>query len=398
MIKLADSKSCTGCSSCYNSCPKDAISMSNDVEGFLNPIIDEKRCIECGRCIRSCPIITKRELQFAKPKVYAGYIKDDAIRRRSSSGGMFSAIAKKFFESDSGKSKYLVAAQFDEHLTLRHIIIESYDDIVKMRGSKYVQSEIGTVYKKIRGLLTNNSEVLFCGTPCQVAGLYGFLCNKQYDNLSTVDLICHGVPSPMLFLKYLSNIGISHNKSYYDYWFRDFASTGFFVSSIFPNKMRRKRINIKQHSYIAAYLKGWIHRECCYDCKFNGIPRQADCTIGDFWGIISKKVPFKGNRKHGISVIIGNTEKGKKIIANMSDITYLEPHTIEEAVIDNHNLVESDKRPKERDYIYGELVHLPSEVFMEKYQLYLPYVSFMRIIKLYMEKVFRRFLKILKYA
>lgn len=394
MIELADLKSCTGCASCYNSCPKDAISMSKDAEGFLNPLIDEKSCIECGLCIRSCPVLTSKKVQLVVPEVYAGYIADDTIRKSSSSGGMFSAIAKKFFETKSERDKYLVAAQFDEHLTLRHIIIDSYDDIIKMRGSKYVQSEIGTIYKDIRDLLIRNSEVLFIGTPCQVAGLYGFLRNKQYDNLSTVDLICHGVPSPMLFAKYLTKIGVSNKKSYYDYWFRDYKSTGFFVSSIFQHKNRRKKIKIKQHSYITAYLRGWIHRECCYNCKFHGFPRQADCTIGDFWGIISKKIPFKGNREHGISVIIGNTEKGKKIISNISDITYLEPHTIEEAIIDNHNLVESDKRPKERDYICEELIKLSPEVFMEKYKLHLPHLSLAQIMRSYLAKHLRQFLKV----
>lgn len=377
MIELCDRYTCTGCSSCYNACRKNAITMVDDEEGFLVPSIDTSLCVECGACVSSCPLLsqTKRSNEGTEPIVYAGYIKDEQIRQRSSSGGMFTAIATSFFEQNKKSKKYLVAAQFNKHLELNHVIVDSIEQISKMRCSKYVQSKIDDIYNRVKELLKANSSVMFVGTPCQVAGLYSFLGNKQYDHLLTVDLICHGVPSPKLFSSYLKKIGIKEDKEYFDYLFRDTASTGFFTSSYISKKRKRHKVPINQHSYIMAYLKGWLHRECCYNCHFNGIPRQADITIGDFWGVISGKVPFNGARGKGISVLLANTDKGKQMATDLSSLCYFEIKTIEEAIVDNHNLVEADKRPDVRNTVYLELNNMSPEDFMKKYDLHLPYLS-----------------------
>lgn len=398
MINLCDIYDCTGCGSCYNSCNHNAITMNEDNEGFLIPQINPEICIECGLCQKSCPVLNRNIKDNLSPKVYGGYILDENIRKISSSGGIFSAFAQSFFADNNGKAKYLVSAEFDEHLVLHHRIVSCYEDITKMRGSKYVQSNIGNIYRSIRQLLRDGSDVLFVGTPCQVAGLYSFLNYKYCDNLYTIDLICHGVPSPKLFSNYLIKIGVNCKQLYYDYWFRDYSSTGFYISSILKTQTRKQKISISKHSYITAYLKGWLHRNCCYRCKFNGIPRQADCTIGDFWGIISMKVPFKGDREHGISVILANTDKGISMINNISQIAYLEEHTIEEAIIDNHNLVDSDIRPKERDYIYKEILELSPNEFMKKYDLHLPHVTIWLKMRTTLGKYVRKTINYLKNA
>lgn len=395
MIELCDRYTCTGCSSCYNACRKKAITMIDDEEGFLVPSIDTSLCVECGACVSSCPVLSqsKRNRDSTEPLVFAGYINDDSIRQRSSSGGMFTAIATKFFEQDNTRKKYLVAAQFNEHLELNHVIVDSIEQISKMRCSKYVQSKIGDAYNRVKELLKANSSVLFVGTPCQVAGLYSFLGKKQYDNLLTVDLICHGVPSPKLFSSYLKKIGIRGDKEYFDYLFRDTVSTGFFTSSYISKKRNRHKVPINQHSYIMAYLNGWLHRECCYNCKFNGIPRQADITIGDFWGIISGKVAFSGVRGKGISVLLANTDKGKQMATELSPLCYFETKSVEDAIVDNHNLVEADKRPDIRNTVYAELNNMSPEDFMKKHDLHLPYITFWEEIRQILLKVYHTIIR-----
>lgn len=395
MIELCNRYTCTGCSSCYNICRKNAITMVEDEEGFLVPSINSDLCVECGACISSCPVLTqtKRNIDSTEPLVYAGYINDEHIRQRSSSGGMFTAIATIFFEQDSNCKKYLVAAQFNEHLELNHVIVDSLEQISKMRCSKYVQSKIGDVYQRVKELLKDNSSVLFVGTPCQIAGLYSFLGKKQYDNLLTVDLICHGVPSPKLFSSYLKKIGIREDKEYSDYLFRATTSTGFFTSSFLGKCGERHKVPISQHSYITAYLKGWLHRECCYNCQFNGIPRQADITIGDFWGIISRKVAFNGVRGKGISVILGNNEKGKQMIRAIAPICYFESKSFEEAIIDNHNLVEADKRPVKRNTVYAELNTMSPKDFMKMYDLYLPHTTLKEEVRQILSKAYHAIIR-----
>jgi coenzyme F420-reducing hydrogenase beta subunit len=375
MPNLCDRFKCTGCSACYNVCSHDAIIMAPDKEGFLIPNINDELCIECGLCTNSCPVLTeKNRVCLDKPSVYAAYIKDEEIRKSSSSGGLFSAIAKVFFENTSVKS-YVVAASFDEHLVLRHTVASSIDEIICMRGSKYVQSNIGLLYRQVKERLKEGAKVLFVGTPCQVAGIKSFL-GKDIEKLYTVDLICHGTPSPALFDKYLQKVGIDQKKKFKDYFFRDFKSSVYFISSAITEKGKRQKVSISNHSYITAYLKGWIHRESCYKCKFSKMPRQGDCTIGDFWGILSGKVPFNGNSQNGVSIVLTSTEKGKQILESVKDFIYYETKTLEDAIIDNHNLVSSEIRPLERDYIYKELEELEPNRFMKKYHLYLPHQSF----------------------
>ena len=177
--------------------------MIKNSEGFFVPKINKGKCVHCGLCDQVCPIIKVTSLnnQYKMPKVYAGWAENKKIRLRSSSGGVFSVLAEYFLK----KKGYVCGAAFDDKNHLRHIIISNKKDLQKLRGSKYVQSEIGGVYRKIRDLLEKNKRVLFSGTPCQVAGLKNFL-RKDYERLVTIDLICHGVPSPLVFDKYLKEV------------------------------------------------------------------------------------------------------------------------------------------------------------------------------------------------
>ena len=191
---------CTGCGACYNKCPKDAIRMEYDTEGFLFPIIDENKCVNCGLCLQSCAVRNSQYKNEKEPECYAMWASDE-IRAVSSSGGMFTILANYILEQDG----YVCGAAYTEGYTaVEHIIIHEKDDLTKLRGSKYVQSNTKRVYREIQQLLDENNLVLFTGCPCQVAGLYAYL-GKYYDKLYTADLVCHGVPSPK-FMKSLLTI------------------------------------------------------------------------------------------------------------------------------------------------------------------------------------------------
>jgi F420H2 dehydrogenase subunit F len=359
--------------------------MVPDAEGFFVPHVLTEKCVDCGLCSKVCPVMTDVvNDRLTEPLVYACYNEDEKIRRLSSSGGLFSAIASLFNDEKS----CVVAAALDKHLELRHCVAKSEKDIAKMRGSKYVQSNVGDIYIQVKEKLKEGKRVLFVGTPCQIAGLYGYLRNP-YENLYTVDLICHGVPSPMLFREYLHKIGIDTRKKYRDYYFRDYQSSGCFVSSVVYKWGWKKKIPVDNHSYITAYLKGWLHRKSCYYCKFATIPRQGDCTIGDFWGIISSKVSFSSKNEDGVSVFLANSDKGKALINLIKDSLYYEVKSLDEAIIDNHNLILPDKMPKEREYIYSDLLNMQPKDFMAKYNLFLPHESFKQGLKRKVKRIVR---------
>ena len=191
---------CSGCHACFNACPVKAIEMCPDAEGFLYPIIKKEKCINCDRCKKVCPALI-RFTPFSESLAYAAYAQDDKELMTSSSGGVFAVLARETIQ----KGGVVCGAAFDTKFQLRHIIVETEDKLVELKGTKYVQSEIGTVYWDIKNILLSGRQVLFSGTPCQIVGLKSFL-NQEYDNLLCLDLICHGVPSQKVFRRYLDEL------------------------------------------------------------------------------------------------------------------------------------------------------------------------------------------------
>lgn len=377
---LPNRENCTGCAACYNSCTHGAITMQEDKEGFLLPQIDETKCVNCGLCTKRCPVLHIPESEETPKKIYAAYNLNKEQHQKSASGGLFSAFANYFYQLENG---VVCASSFDKSLKLGLRLSTDKNDLKKLRGSKYIQSEPGLIYKDIRKLLLDGKEVFFLGTPCQVAGLRSFL-GKDYPNLFTIDLVCHGVPSPKLFATYLKSIGITTKEEYDNYYFRNQNNSVYFTNTVRTIDNKVQKIPYNQHSYICAYLKGWIHRECCYNCHFTGAGehRQGDCTICDFWGILSGKKPFRGKISMGVSMIMTNTEKGKVMFEKIRTKLYYEEKTFEDALIDNHNLIHPDVRPKERDFMYNELLTLSPAEFMKKYgcRLYVPVPIWKRVV------------------
>ncbi len=375
---LPNREHCTGCSACYNTCRHGAITMQFDTEGFLIPIIDESKCVDCLLCEKKCPVNNIPSFEETPKKIYAAYNLNKEQHQKSASGGLFSAFANYFYNMSNG---VVCASAFDSSLNLQFVASTDKSDLEKLRGSKYVQSETGLIYRKIKEFLIEKKEVFFLGTPCQVAGLRAYL-GKDYINLFMVDLVCHGVPSPLLFKSYLTSIGVTAKDKYDNYFFRSQKDSVYFTSSYKENGKSIHSVPVNQHSYICAYLKGWIHRESCYNCPFTGVHRQGDVTISDFWGILSGKVPFNGIKNMGVSMLMTNTTKGIQMLESIKHQLYLEEKSYEEALIDNHNIIHPDTRPTERNYMYDELLTLTPEEFMIKYNctLHLPISIWQRVI------------------
>lgn len=337
--------------------------MQKDKEGFLIPIVKETKCIDCNLCVEKCPVINKPIVEKNPKKIYAAFNLNSEQHRRSASGGLFSAFANYFYSLKDG---VVCASAFNSSLHLRFILSKNKEDLKHLRGSKYVQSEVGFVFKDIRKQLIQGKQVFFIGTPCQVAGLRAYL-GKEYGNLFTIDLVCHGVPSPDIFSTYLNSVGVNTKEEYVDYFFRSQKNSIYYINSYKRKSGRAVYIPNCQHSYISAYLKGWIHREVCYNCPCTGEHRFGDVTISDFWGILSGKIPFKKRITNGVSMLMINTKRGRYIFELIKKQLYFEEKTFVEALVDNHNLVCPDLRPKERDYMYLELASLSPEDFMLKY-------------------------------
>lgn len=317
--KVVKNKKCTGCSGCFNICPVGAISMKADECGFSVPKIDYSKCINCGLCDKVCPIINKpnKSTQYDIPEVYAGWNRDEKVRMKSSSGGIFSLLAEYFLN----KGGYVCGASFDEKNKLRHIIISDKKDLKKLQGSKYVQSEIGTTFKEIRSLLQKDCWVLFSGTPCQTAGLKNFL-KKDYEKLLLVDIVCHGAPSPLSLERYIDEIEQKNTQKVTKINFRD-KSTGWktYSFTLSSNKKNLLKENFNDNIYFQGFLENLYLRGIYTSCPYSVFPKYSDITLGDYWGIESYDKTL--DDKKGVSVIILNNNKGKEYLTLVKKFLFL---------------------------------------------------------------------------
>lgn len=308
MLEVCPHHDCTGCSACVSICPHHAISMVADEWGFKRPQIDSTLCIDCGSCQKVCPALNKpdRKERLQEEQFYAAYHKDNAVRMGSSSGGAFSALASSILL----RGGYVCAAAFDEQCRrVKHIIIDNENDMPALRTSKYTQSDMGDCMPEVKQLLRDGKEVFFAGTPCQVAGLHLYL-RKEYPNLTTADIVCHGVPSPRIYQDYvewLENKQGSELKSYNFRdkrwsWMRYNMKATFRNGAVYYGKW-------ESDPFSRGFLNDYFLRECCYHCQFSKHFRYADITLSDFWGYRATDGGFP-NDDRGISMCMLNTEKG----------------------------------------------------------------------------------------
>lgn len=344
-MNICDRELCSGCHACYSKCPKNAIKMVEDSEGFLRPQIDENLCVSCDLCKKVCPANNSGNLK-TPAEVYAGWDKNDVDKFKSASGGIATLLSKKFLENGD----YVCGAVFDKGLTIRHKIISKLEELDMLRGSKYVQSTIGDCVKQIKELLDNGKKVLFIGTPCQVSGLKNFI-GKNDDNLYTIDLICHGTPSQMAFRKYIDEINKKYNSDI------DFCE--FRANSSYIMKLQEKNKTVYSNEYLkdiygTAFLKSLNNRPSCYKCSYAQKTRIGDLTLGDFWGI-DKEFIKKYKIKNGLSVLLVNTDKGKCLVDYIGNDANLHKRTLDEAVNGNDQLRAPAPKHKNRDKFYLKL-------------------------------------------
>lgn len=309
-----DKKNCCACGACFNICPKHAILFQNDEYGFSYPYINEELCIKCGLCKKVCHY--QNNVIESKPERVYVALTNNTNPMDSTSGGIFASLAKSFLENKG--SVYGAAMEYiEKRLVVHHIRIQRERELYKLLGSKYVQSDMGNVFKLIKKEVNDGKQVLFCGTPCQVDGLRGYL-GKEYSNLLLIDLICHGVPSQKFFQDYIINT--EKRKKIVEFKFRDKGSGwGLTGKKVFKDGKTQK-VYKNESSYYEYFLKGYTYRENCYSCKYASSHRPGDITIGDFWGI-EKEHPelMKINggildKAKGISCLIVNTDIGKSYL------------------------------------------------------------------------------------
>ena len=340
---------CCGCRCCEQICPVNAIAMKENKEGFLEPVVDEEKCISCGLCLKRCPQLQEKSNDELKIDSYAAQNKDKEELLKSSSGGLFSVFARYILN----KQGVVYGATFKEDLSVEHTEINNIEDLDLLRGSKYVQSNTLDTFSKVKNNLENNKLVLYSGTPCQIAGLKQFL-QKDYKNLYLIDIVCHGVPSQKLFKKYKQSLEDKEKSKITKYSFRDKSKNGWGLNLKieFENNKKENKRHIVD-SYYKSFLHGDTYRECCYSCKYANLQRIGDITLADFWGIENIKSDF--DIKDGVSAILVNTEKGKKLFEECKEnINYMSA-TIESVVKDNRNLKMPTEKPKIRKTVYDNI-------------------------------------------
>ena len=340
---------CAGCRMCEQICPKNAIKMEDDEEGFLRPVVDEDLCINCGLCIKRCPQRNEVEKSRENQTAYAAKIKNIDTLKNSSSGGVFSVLANEYIKNN-GK---VYGAAYDENFNVMHIGVDTLEGLKKIRGSKYVQSNTLDTYSNVKKDLQEGKQVLYSGTACQIAGLNKFL-DKNYENLLTVDIVCHGVPSQKLFKKYKEYIENKYNGRIEEISFRNKEKRGWGLNlkiKLDNGKIIRKFAYIDP--YYKAFVNGDIYRECCYNCKYANSNRVGDITLADYWGVANVHPEFYDGK--GVSAVIVNNQKGIDTWNKVKDeLEYIET-SVEFIKKYNPNLVKPTYRKKSRDYIYNKL-------------------------------------------
>ena len=341
MIDIKEKYMCDGCHACYSVCPKDAINMEIDDEGFWYPKVDNTKCVNCNKCEKVCPILNKKEVKSLK-KAYACYNLDEDIRMKSSSGGTFTILASEIIK-DNG---VVFGAKFDEDFNVVHDYVEDMEGLSKFRGSKYVQSNISDSFRQAKKFLDDGRKVLFSGTPCQIGGLKSYL-NKDYENLVTVDLICHGVPSPMIWQRYIDELG--DGKKLSAMTFRD-KSKGW-NSGVLKYSFEDGSEITEEYGeslYIKGFIKNCFLRPSCYKCNFKTLDRISDFTLGDFWGV-EELIP-EIDKKSGVSLIMIHTKKAQDLFNDINRSIYYEEVDINKSIVFNTCAIQPVKNDKREDF------------------------------------------------
>lgn len=364
MPELASKSQCTGCQACASICPKNCISMVTAGGGFRLPDISTENCAQCGKCEKVCPVL---HTQIVSTNTLAFAIKNrnEKERKDSTSGGIFSLLAK-FVLNQNG---IVFGAAYSENFEVRHVAITDSNHLSLLQGAKYIQSIVGDAFEEAKKELETGRTVLFSGTPCQCAGLKSFL-GKTYDNLLTMDLICHGVPSPKVWQAYIDyrsqkeNNGVRpqriNMRSKSSGWSRYGYSTEFDYGD-----GKISQIGNGHDLFMKAFVGNICLRASCSDCKMKGVERCTDFTLGDYWGIWNQHPEFDDNK--GTSVVFVHTQKGREILEQLSDKMDCLKVDIEDAYKENGSLVNSSRPHLCRDEFLKQITADNFEELVKKY-------------------------------
>lgn len=355
---------CTGCRACEQLCPKRCIRMVTDSEGFLTAKIDQGNCIDCGLCVKRCPQNREDLRNQTAQETWAARLKDDEMLYRSASGGAFAGMALHVIHEGG----VVFGVRWDKNHRAIHDKAETEGTLWPLLSSKYVQSDTGHTYSEVKALLQAGRKVLYSGTGCQIAGLKTYL-NKEYDNLITVDLVCHGVTSPLLFQKYIELLAHKHHAKIEEYDFRD-KSGGWGLGYKYKYKYKYQYGISPLDPYYKHFLDGDAYRMCCYSCKYANTERCGDITIADYWGIERCHPKFFDTR--GVSLVLVNSEKGKRCWHETDENFHSLKSKLEYAIKENHNLKHpTDLNMRVRSHIYKGINTLtPEEYFAEKFPIH----------------------------
>lgn len=351
-IQLPTIEHCTGCQACRVACPKNAITMQENEKGNIYPVVDEQQCINCNKCANVCPELSPLTFNAKQEKVYAMWVNHTKNRKYSTSGGASYIMAKTIIE----RGGYFCGAVYNDG-GAEHSICDNIDKLYRFQGSKYVHSNVKDVYKEVEILLKDGKEILFTGTPCQVAALRSFL-RKEYDTLYCVDIVCHGVPNKKVLGSRIKTIEQSHGKKVIDIRFRDKQPDQYntCMKYTFEDGTSYKCSEFED-AYIRSFESGYILRDNCFNCTYKKSERCSDITIADFWGYLPRKLKFNSYRK-GTSLMIVNSEKGKKLFNEIKKFcTIDDSRDFDYAVKGNRNLKAPQIKPNDYDLFWERYLH-----------------------------------------
>lgn len=342
-MDLCKSELCTGCAACANSCPRQCIQMIADAEGFLRPVVDTRRCIDCGVCQKVCPILHPNACD--NPTVaYAAIHKDENIRMESTSGGVFSFLCQWIFDHGG----VVFGAAYTDNFSVEHRCVRSMDELSALRTAKYAQSQIGDSFQKVRQLLADGQYVLFSGTPCQIGGLRTLL-GKDYERLVLVDLICHGVPSPAVWSRYVdyrsktdasgaTPVSINLRS-------KETGWPGYSVHFDYGNGTHYSARNTED-PFMRCFVGNLCLRPSCYDCQFKGTFRSSDFTLGDYWGVWSQLPDYNDGK--GTSIVLVHSERGRRIWSDIDAQVQSQKVDVAHCMDENISAIQSSKLPEKR--------------------------------------------------
>lgn len=357
-----DYEKCTGCGACVQRCPKRCISWTEREFGFRYPQIDKDACVNCGQCEKVCPIDKALEVS-AEQKAYAAVHKDDEVLAKSTSGGAFTAIADAVF----AQGGIVYGAAMLDGMQVKHIRTSGKDDFEGLRSSKYLQSDTGTTYQMVEQDLKQGKTVLYSGTPCQIDGLKNFL-GKDYENLYTVDIVCHGVGSQAYFDKYMDYARERYGKikalRFRSKEYAGWSCGGVVVVVDSSDCLKKIPYRDFDNYYYSYFLSGDICRKSCYSCKYANTNRVGDFTLGDYWGVEALNLPLQ--TKNGCSLLLVNNRHAMLLLDEIESLDRVET-TVEQAAHCNKQLNAPSKLMDSRQNRIGEYESMSGQQIQKEY-------------------------------